>query len=107
MKLTKEKLWELKEMYESPFNDVRDIADKFNMDVQKLYNFAHRRGFVRGTLQEYGYQKCSICKKILEVNSNNFYKNKNYKNGFGYECKPCARKRRMKKYYMKKGEKNE
>lgn len=99
---TKDKLWELKEMYENPFNNTNEIAEHFDMSLRELYNIAHRKGFVRGAYQEFGYQKCSTCKQILEANSDNFYANKNYKNGFGYECKPCARKRRMKKYYMNK-----
>lgn len=100
---TKDKLWELKEMYENPFNSARDIAKHFNMSVRQLYDLAHRKGIVRGIYQEFGYQKCSTCKRVLEANSDNFYVNKGYKNGFGYECKPCARKRRIKAYKHKKG----
>lgn len=90
-------------MYEDPFTNAKDIAEYFGMNVHQLYNLAHKKGFVRGTYQEFGYQKCSTCKQVLEANEVNFYVNKNNKNGLGYECKPCARKRRMEVYKTKKG----
>ncbi len=37
-----------------------------------------------------GLRKCYLCKKILELNSNNFKRNKSSSYGFDYECKKCA-----------------
>ena len=34
-------------------------------------------------------RKCSLCKKELELSSENFYKNKNEVGGFDYRCKLC------------------
>jgi len=34
-------------------------------------------------------RKCSLCKKELELSSENFYKSKNEVGGFDYRCKPC------------------
>ena len=99
---TKSELWELKEMYEDPFNSTRDIANHFNISIEKLYAIARKKGFGRGKYYEYGYQKCSACKEILEVNPNNFYVNKNNKSGFGYECKSCVKKRKAALYKRQK-----
>ena len=47
---------------------------------------------------------CSRCKKILVLNSNNFPKRKDSKDGFRNECKPCVKKK-MKKYREENGDK--
>lgn len=38
-------------------------------------------------------QKCCTCKEPKDLNLTNFYRSKTSANGFGYECKPCIRKR--------------
>lgn len=41
-------------------------------------------------LNEKNLQYCSKCKKIYQLNQENFYRNRTYKTGFNRECKKCA-----------------
>ena len=38
-------------------------------------------------------KKCWICQQELELNTDNFYKNKSKPDGWGTECKTCHKKR--------------
>lgn len=43
-------------------------------------------------------KKCPTCKRTLELNNDNFYKNKRTKNGFTCYCKACSKILRKKNY---------
>ena len=42
---------------------------------------------------------CSICFKTIELNSNNFHKNKRSKDGFVDRCKECVQKYQQEYYH--------
>jgi len=52
-----------------------------------------------------GKRRCQRCKKVLDLNADNFYRSKGKRNsGFSYYCKECSRIEKR-KYYQKNREK--
>lgn len=60
------------------------------------WRFSFLNNIMPKQLIKLGLRKCFVCKKILQLNSDNFHpcKYNNRFNGFQYACKPCARLRK-------------
>ena len=88
---TKQKLWELKEMYENPDIQVNEIARYFGTTEKVIYRTATYNLIKRGKYQEQGYKKCSRCESVLPATSEHFHVNNHNKDGLYTYCKECCR----------------
>lgn len=102
-----------KEMYEDAEISVDEIARYFSIDKYKVYRTAGRNGIYRGRMADKGLKICPICGRRLELNENNFYKDKRkrgrHRGGFYPVCRKCTKERRyqygkdtLKEYFKKK-----
>ena len=87
-----------KEMYEDAEISVDEIARYFNINKSKAYRIARVNGIYRGRITDKGIRICPICGRRLELNENNFYKDKRkrgrHRGGFYPVCRKCTKERR-------------
>ena len=86
---TRDKLWELKEMYEDPDITIDEIAKHFDKPKTSIYTIAFNNEFKRGYYYQEGYLKCSKCEAVLPVEE--FHKRKGSYSGYQSVCKECFR----------------
>lgn len=90
IKWTKEKLWELQEMYTDPNFTIQDIAEHFNTSKQAIYTVAYKNLMKRGTYAEQGCKRCSRCGRVLPVNTEYFHKKSETRGSLNGWCKKCV-----------------
>jgi Zn finger protein HypA/HybF involved in hydrogenase expression len=56
-------------------------------------------------LSKIGKRRCHKCKKVFDLDFNNFYHNKNQPFGFAYECRRChsrfSRRKKIREFFIK------
>lgn len=86
---TKEKIWELQDMYSNPEYSVKEMAEYFEVSVASIRNVAGKNLMRRGRYEDIGLKKCTQCKGIFPNNAKYFHRNKIRKYGLNQCCKKC------------------
>ena len=86
---TKEKVWELQEMYSNPEYSVKEMAEHFGVTIAAIRNVAGKNLMQRGMYKDIGLKKCTKCKDILPATIKYFHRNKCRKDGLNQCCKKC------------------
>lgn len=89
---TKEKVWELQEMYSNPEYSVKEMAEYFGVSIIAIRNVVAKNFMNRGKYKNLGLKMCSKCKELLPNNTKYFHKNKSWRDGLHNQCKECRRK---------------